>query len=87
MIAFNISWKFSFLSFFTMFYYEIEKRDSIIKYATLYIEYIVAYTIIDSPTCLSIVKHSKNDENYKFLAYIKVNNLHNKKLLKIWINY
>ena len=44
--------------------------------------YTVAYTIIDSPTRLSIVKHSKNDENYKFSAYIKVNNLHNKKLLK-----
>ena len=42
----------------------------------------MAYTIIDSPTHLFIVKHSKNEENYKFLAYIKVNNLHNKKLLK-----
>jgi hypothetical protein len=44
--------------------------------------YTVAYTIIDSPTHLSIVKHSKNYANYKFSAYIKVNNLHNKKLLK-----
>ena len=42
----------------------------------------MASTIINSPTRLSIVKHNKNDENYKFLAYIKVNNLHNKKLLK-----
>ena len=43
---------------------------------------IVAYKIIDSPTRLSIIKHSKNNEDYKFSAYIKVNNLHNKKLLK-----
>ena len=42
----------------------------------------MVYKIIDSPSRLSIVKHSKNDENYKFSAYIKISNLYNKKLLK-----
>ena len=42
----------------------------------------MAYKIIDLPTHLFIVKHSENNKNYKFSAYIKVNNLYNKKLLK-----
>ena len=62
-----------------MFYYEIEKRDAIIKCATVY---TVASTIIDSTTRLSIVKHSKKLHKLQFSAYIKINNLYNKKLLK-----
>ena len=44
--------------------------------------YTVAYKIIDSPTHLSIVKHNKKLYKLQFSAYIKINNLYNKKLLK-----